>query len=274
VRLIFPKALRLKNGIRRLFRNIMNVDFRAAAADATLKRLGNVSGTALANLGDSGLVAVPSGGRRYQFWQAVLLNVLIFACMLCVLATFPLSWMGVISRSSAMLISLVMLAVLLAIRAPQARILRAYLTSRPDGLLRAFESLPRRSIGLEETRTYKKTKFVIEDAGVCLLDAEQRRLLIEGCQYRYVIHAKDVALVEPLSGYAFSGARLLCRFGEQSLDFVLTAAGQGPLASLVHAFAPSEGASGLAGVINQTLFATDTTHYRQSAPPPIPTSSH
>ena len=196
------------------------------AADATVNRLGNVSGVALANLGDSGLVPVPAGGRRYQFWQAVLLNALIFGCMLCVLATFPLSWMGVISRGSAMLISLVMLAVLLAIRTPQARILRAYLTSRPDGLLRAFDSLPRRSIGLEETRTYKKTKFVIEDAGVCLLDAEQRRLLIEGCQYRYVIHAKDVALVEPLSGYAFSGARLLCRFGEQNLDFVLTAAGR------------------------------------------------
>lgn len=149
-----------------------------------------------------------------------------------------------------------------------------YLTSRPDGLLRAFDSLPRRSIGLEETRTYKKTKFVTEDAGVCLLDAEQRRLLIEGCQYRCVIHAKDVTLVEPVSGYALSGARLLCRFGEQNLDFVLTTAGQGPLASLLHTFAPSEGASSLAGVINQTLFAIDTTHYRQAAPPPIPTSSH
>jgi hypothetical protein len=250
----------------------MNIDFRAAAADATLKRLGNVSGVNLASMGDSGLVAVPGGGRRYQFWQAVLLNALIFACLLCVLATFPLSWMGVISRSSAMLISLLMLAVLLVMRTPQARILRAYLTSRPDGLLRAFDGLPRRSIGLEETRTYKKTKFVTEDAGVCLLDAERRRLLIEGCQYRYVIHAKDVALVEPVSGYALSGARVVCRFGEQSLDFVLTMAGQGPLASLLHAFGPSHGASNLAGVLNQTLFGMETTNYRQSVPPPIPTS--
>jgi hypothetical protein len=249
------------------------MDFRAAAADATVKRLGNVSGVNLASMGDSGLVAVPGGGRRYQFWQAVLLNAFIFGCMLCVLATFPLSWMGVISRGSAMLISLLMLAVLLVMRTPQARILRAYLTSRPDGLLRAFESLPRRSIGLEETRTYKKTKFVTEDAGVCLLDAERRRLLIEGCQYRYVIHAKDVALVEPVSGYALGGARVVCRFAGQDLDMVLTTAGQGPLASLVHAFAPSEGASGLAGVLNQTLFGMDTTNYRQGVPPPIPTSS-
>jgi hypothetical protein len=250
----------------------MNIDFRAAAADATVKRLGNVSGANLAGMGDSGLVAVPGAGRRFQFWQAMVLNVLIFACMLVVLATFPLSWMGVISRGSAMLISLVMLAVLLLLRTPQARILRAYLTSRPDGLLRAFDSLPRRSIGLEETRTYKKTKFVTEDAGVCLLDAERRRLLIEGCQYRYVIHAKDVALVEPVSGYALSGARVVCRFAGQELDMVLTAAGQGPLASLMHAFAPSEGASSLAGVLNQTLFGIDSTHFRQSVPPPIPTS--
>jgi hypothetical protein len=251
----------------------MNMDFRAVAADATVKRLGNVAGLTLANMGDSGLVPVPGGGRRFQLWQAMSLNALIIACMLCVLASFPLNWMGFISRSSAMLISLLMLAVLLVMRTPQARILRTYLTSRPDGLLRAFDSLPRRSIGLEETRTYKKTKFVTEDAGVCLLDAERRRLLIEGCRYRYVIHAKDVALVEPVSGYALSGARVVCRFGGESLDFVLTTAGQGPLASLVHAFAPSEGASSLAWDLNQTLFGSETTNYRQGVPPPIPTSS-
>ena len=94
----------------------MNMDFRVAAADATVKRLGNASGAALANLGDSGLVPVPGGGRRFQFWQAVVLNALIFGFMLCVLATFPLSWMGVISRSSAMLITLLILAVMLAFR--------------------------------------------------------------------------------------------------------------------------------------------------------------
>src|SRR5215831_10317284 len=111
----------------------MNIDFRAAAADATIKRLGNVSGVNLAGMGDSGLVAVPAGGRRFQFWQALLLNVFIFGCFLCVLASFPLSWIGVITRSSAVLITLLILAVMLVLRMLQARILRAYLTSRPDG---------------------------------------------------------------------------------------------------------------------------------------------
>jgi hypothetical protein len=252
----------------------MNIDFRAVAADATAKRLGNVSGVTLAGLGDSGLVLVPGGGRRFQFWQALLLSAFTIVCMLCVLATFPLSWMGRISRGTAMLATLLILAVLLVIRMLQARILSAYLGSRPDGLVRTFDSLPRRPIGLEETRTHKKTKLVTEDAGVCLLDAERRRLLIEGCQYRYVIHARDVVLVEPVSGYALSGARLLCGIAGQNLDMVLTTAGHGPLASLLQAFVPSEGASSLAGVLNHTLFGTDTTHYRQAAPPPIPTSSH
>ena len=88
VRLIFPTALRPEIGIAHLFRNIMYIDFRAVAADATVKRLGNVSGVNLASMGDSGLVAVPGRGRRYQFWQAVLLNAFIFGCFLCVLATF------------------------------------------------------------------------------------------------------------------------------------------------------------------------------------------
>jgi hypothetical protein len=250
----------------------MNQDFRSEAAEATVKRLSTASGAALANLGDSGCVPMPKG-RRFQFWMAVVFTGVSFVFILSSLATFPLSSAGMLSRETAMLLLFLLLILSLVTRMPQARILRAYLASRPDSLLRAFGMLPRKALGLEEGRTYKKTKFVIEDTGVCLFDAERRRLLFEGCQYRYVLYAKDILSVEPVAAYALSGARLNCRMSGHYLDFVLTVAGQGPLASLIQAFVPSEGAKGLASELNRTLFGQDTPSYHQtSLPPPLPTS--
>jgi hypothetical protein len=107
-----------------------------------------------------------------------------------------------------------------------------------------------------------------EDEGVCLLDAKRQRILIEGCSFRHVIYAKDVYSLEAASGYALSGARLVCRMGGQQIDMVIKSAGHGPLASLMQAFAPSAQAAGLAATLNQTLFGTDTPAYRQNALPP------
>ena len=171
-----------------------------------------------------------------------------------------------------MLLLFALLVVSLLARLPQAALLKAYISARPDGLVRAMPNLRRMAIGLEEGRTYKKSKFVIENLGVCLLDAERQRLLLEGCQYRYVIYARDVASVEPVAAYALSGARMNCRIAGHELDVVLTTVGQGPLASLVQAFVPSEGAKSLASVLNRTLFGQETPSYRQSLPPPLPTT--
>src|SRR5262245_54723730 len=138
----------------------MNADFRSEAADATVKRLASTSGAALANLGDSGCVPVPEG-RRVQFWLAVLFTVVPFIFLVGLITTILLSARGVISRESAMLLLFVLLLLHLVARMPHAWLLKAYLSSRADGLLRAFESLPRKAIGLEDGRTFKKTKLVI-----------------------------------------------------------------------------------------------------------------
>jgi len=106
---------------------------------------------------------------------------------------------------------------------------------------------------------------------VCFLDAQRQRVLIEGCSFRHVIYAKDVFSVEPISGYALSGARLICRMAGHQIDMVLKTSGHGPLASLTQAFAPAAGAEGLATVLNRTLFGSEVASYRQSAlPPPLP----
>jgi predicted oxidoreductase len=114
-------------------------------------------------------------------------------------------------------------------------------------------------------------KWVTEDSGVCLLDEMNRRILIEGCEYRYVFCANEVKRVEPLSGYALSGARLICRVAGKDMNLVLKAAGQGHLPRLVRAFAPRVGATGLATELNKTLFGIQSDTFAQAAsPPPLP----
>jgi hypothetical protein len=131
-----------------------------------------------------------------------------------------------------------------------------------------FPELPKRPIGLENGLTVHKVKWVAEDSGVCLLDELNRRILIEGCEYRYVFRANDLKLVEPISGSALGGARVICRMAGSDMNLVLKAAGQGPIASLVQAFSPLVGAIGLAKEINKTLFGTDSKTFAQSVPPP------
>ena len=174
------------------------------------------------------------------------------------------------SRQSILLL-LLGLALSLLVRGFKAVILKAYLSSRPDSLLKVFPDLPQRVVGLEEEKTVKRVKWVTEDSGICLLDRANQRLLLEGCEYRYLIRAKDVSLVEPISGYALSGARLTCRIAGHDLEMVMKVAGQGPLASLVHSFAPHTGASSLATDLIRTLFWADRESFaQQPLPPPLP----
>jgi hypothetical protein len=167
--------------------------------------------------GEAFLISAMSAGRPFQFWMAVLFTTIPLIFFLGLLATMVLSFRGQISHESATLLLFVLLVLNLLSRMPHARILKAYLSSRPESFLRAFPNLTAKAVGLEEGRTYKKTKFVIEDSGVCLMDPERHRVLIEGCQYRYVFYAKDIRSVEPVSAFSLGGARLTCRVGEHEL---------------------------------------------------------
>jgi len=220
-----------------------NPDFRSAAAEATVARLNHSPGLSLADVGESGCVPIP-GGRRVQCLLELTTLCLSMVCLLSSFLVLPLSWFGIIRLGIALPILLVGLVVSLVFRKIKSLILRMHLASRPDGFLKTFAHLPSVAVAIEDGRTQRKTKLVPEDDCICVLDAEQRRLLIEGCCYRYVVRVKDVSSVEPVSGYALSGARLVCRMSGHLVDLGLTSAGQGPLASLTQAFAPSALAAG------------------------------
>jgi hypothetical protein len=52
--------------------------------------------------------------------------------------------------------------------------------------------LPPVGVELEDSRTFQKMKIQTEDLAVVYFDVDERRLLIEGVVYRYIIQAEDV----------------------------------------------------------------------------------
>ncbi len=248
----------------------MSTDFRTEAAAATLNKLNSGEGRSVADLDESGCVLITRGrGLRYAVEAPSF--ALIIACWLLLLSAVVLAMLGVFSQREAIGVTSVALVLALIFRKIRSVVLKTILAWRRESLVRMFKKLPMRSVAIEDGNTVEKLKFVCEDEGVCLFDAGRHRVLIEGCAYRHVIYAQDVYSVEPVSGYALSGGRLVCRMGEHRIDMVIKSAGQGPLASLLQAFAPSVQATGLTSMLNRTWFGIDSPAFKQNAlPPPLP----
>ena len=82
-------------------------------------------------------------------------------------------------------------------------------------------------VNIEETSTWDKTKLYSEDTGLCLLDVDGERILIEGLFCRYVAHGKDVVECEPMGKSAAMGKVVMgFRVGGSVLRMVFTKLGE------------------------------------------------
>jgi hypothetical protein len=247
----------------------MQTDFREQIAAATLQNLERLGSQRLLDLGESGCVPLP-GGRRWLAFMDMSHALIALGCLLLLATSFVLFLLELIPQNTFHLVTLCGLGVVLIIRKVKASIMKACLARRADNLMKAASVRTSRPVGIEDAKTLRKKKLVIEDRGICIFDFEQRRLLIEGCAYRYVIYARDVFSVEAIFGYATSGALLKCRMAGQALGMALKTDGMGPVASLIQSFNPEAGANELAQLVNETLFGVKRSVYRQSElPPPL-----
>ncbi len=246
------------------------MDFRSTIAESTFRRTQDSSGDALVGLGESGCVLVP-GGRRVQCLIEIPFLIFTFVAMVGVMAVGILSALNILPTRLRFILLSIGLAISLVSRWVKSLIMKPYLRLRSNSLLSAFKDLPLANVGIENWETRERIKMIPEDEGICVLDAERRRLLIEGCSYRYIVYARDVYSLTPASGYAMSGVRMTCRMAGEKIDVILKVRGHGPIASLVQTFSPQTGATKLSKRITQTLFGVDDTTYSQPAlPPPLP----
>jgi hypothetical protein len=240
----------------------VKIDFRAQAEAGTLAMLEQID-----DMTDSGCVRVLKNQHGRYVFETVFLAISTI-CLLNSFLPLPLALFGVIPKAWIFPMLFGGLAVLLIMRKVKSLIIKAYLRKRAQSMVSQFSQLKSRAIAIEDGNTFKKVKILTEDEGFCLFEPDQHQLLIEGIMFRYIIFAKDVNSVEPISGYAMGGARLNCRLGGVDLDFVMNVAGQGPVTSLIETFNPKHNAVGLSTQINQTLFALTQESYKK--PPSLP----
>jgi hypothetical protein len=107
------------------------------------------------------------------------------------------------------------------------------LCRRPGALFGAEAKGETMVLRMEDAHTFHQLKSTPQDIGVCLFDADRRRLLVEGICHRYVICGSDVTKLTLLDAGTTTALQLNYRIGNDELALALTTTGLGRQA-LVH----------------------------------------
>jgi hypothetical protein len=161
-------------------------------------KLEATGGRSLTALDESGCLLIP-GGKVLRYLAEVPFFVAIIVCWIWLAVVIVLASTERIPKEKAMVLLAASLGVALVLRSVRSVLVKTLLRWRADGFLTEFRGLESRPIALEEGLTIKKVKFLTEDEGVCLMDPQRQRLLIEGCSYRYLVYAKDIYSLRPIS---------------------------------------------------------------------------
>jgi len=219
-------------------------DFRdkaVAESEASLRQAG--SATKLSDLDRSVCLPAEADGyaclRRSSITDLVAVNLAILV-LVALWTAGPRHALG----SAGLLVNLAACAYIFAARKLRFMAIRSRLARRPGILLDpgSSDAIP---VNLEDAATHRKAKVVVEDMGLCWLDPERRRAVIEGLAYRYVIQGRDVLELSQLAKFGEGGVSLSWRIGDEVLSVVLIVSGQGPVASVVDALASPATARGL-----------------------------
>jgi hypothetical protein len=93
------------------------------------------------------------------------------------------------------------------------RTVRRALGTRYEAVVRLSTLRPPLCVGVEDARTFTKMKLAPEDFAYVGFDAAQRRLILEGLLFRYMIRAADVLTVGQAQGSTTTGTQIVFRVG-------------------------------------------------------------
>jgi hypothetical protein len=91
------------------------------------------------------------------------------------------------------------------------RSVRRYLGERYEAVQRMSNLRQPLCAGVEDARTFTTMKIAPEDFAYIGFDAANRRVILEGVTFRYVIHAHDVLSVGQATGAATTGVQIVFR---------------------------------------------------------------
>ena len=233
------------------------MDFRDEAELQTRRMLGKAPPISVdAEL--SGCLSVGTTGRRELTFSCVMdLVILLGGWGLCGICGIIVSFVGReragdVIYWGAIVVGTVSFVVGLGHTRLTAMWMKVRFARRQD---RLFDPWLREAfqVNIEDPATHEETKVVIDDKAFCLPEPAQRRILLEGCAYRYVIHGRDVVNLRSVSMYAYAGVVLEYRLGETVLSLSITRPGRGFLSYVIIAFAGGAAARSLDGRFREAL---------------------
>jgi hypothetical protein len=100
-------------------------------------------------------------------------------------------------------------------------ILKRYLLGRPGALFDSACPPKLKMAMLEDPKTYHRGKLATEDICLYHLDKEKQRLVMEGCNHRYIIRGRDITRMEPLKSGPEIAIGVFFKINDTELSIVL-----------------------------------------------------
>ena len=210
----------------------VQIDFRQAAVEESLRILEANPGRGMDELGMSlVLPADVQGPAKVQhIGRMTLVRLLlgigglaIGAGLAAMEANLRVHWGidGGLTLIAAGCCSLGGMALLFASIPLVRRGVRRALGERYGAAERASNLRPAICVGVEDARTFTTMKVAPEDFAYVAFDAANRRLILEGLVFRYVIYAKDLYSVTQAAGATTTGTQIVFRVGRAIVGITL-----------------------------------------------------
>ena len=101
------------------------------------------------------------------------------------------------------------------------------LLNRTNSLFDRYTNQKKEVLRIEDPQTYNVHKRTPEDVVYCLFDQQNSRLLMEGCNYRYIVKGEDVTKLEPMESGQVVSIHLSYKIKETELPLVIYKASAG-----------------------------------------------
>jgi hypothetical protein len=100
-------------------------------------------------------------------------------------------------------------------------ILKRRLLGRPGALFESSNPPKLKMVLLEDSKTYHLGKLATEDVCLVHIDKPKQRLVIEGCNHRYIIRGRDINRLEPVKSGPEIAIAVYFKIGDTELSMVL-----------------------------------------------------
>ena len=210
----------------------VQIDFRQAAVEESLRILEANPGRGMDDLGVSLVLPAdvegPAKVRHIGHMTLVRLllgigGLAIGAGLAAMEGNLRVHW-GIdegLTLTAAGCCSLAGMALLFASIPLVRRGVRRGLGERYEAAEKASNLRPAICVGVEDARTFTTMKIAPEDFAYVAFDAANRRLILEGLVYRYVIYAKDLYSVTQAAGATTTGTQIVFRVGRAIVGITL-----------------------------------------------------